>query len=194
MFQRKEGRKEGRKDGWRAHGSPHTSPNAQPGTRGTSAPNPWISGKRGMFGCCPLSHKVLPFPAAPNFPLTPSAPPKTAASPPKHTDTHTLLRILGSGEPLAPHPWPGVPLCFPAPSPAFPTSTELCFPPFPTLHKPLLHIRLVFPKFGSFPSPRISPSSSGVGGTAMLLSPLDCIRVDSAVLLLGKVVVVVVGG
>lgn len=166
-------------------------------------PSPWISRKRGMFGCSPLSHKVLPFPAAPNFPTTP-APPETAASPPKahtptHTQTdrhtHTLLRIPGSGEPLAPHPWPGVLHSFPAPSPALPTGTESSAS-CPSPH--FTHLFRTLASSSQNSAPSLPPGSAqqpraGWGVTAGSLSSPDQIRVASAVLLLGKVVVVVGG-
>lgn len=155
---RMEGRKEGRMDGG------HTvHPTPPPGTWGTSAPPiPGSAGGGGMFGCSP------PFPTkcclSLLLPISRSAPPKSAASPP---NTHTQTPTHTTEDPMK---WGGSPSLhihghgFPtAPSPAHPTSTELCFLPFPTLHTPVSHTRLVFPKFGSFP-PGAQPQQLQRGG------------------------------
>lgn len=158
-------------------------------------PSPWMSRKRGMFGCSPLSHKMLPFPVAPNFPQLPLHPQKLLLPPQIHTHAHTLLRIPGSGDPLALHPWPGVLRSFPAPSlQPFPQALSSTSCPSPHF----THLIRTLTSSSQNSAPSLPPGSAqrlgGGVGTAGSLSPPDQIRVASAVLLLGKVVVVVVGG
>lgn len=174
--------------------TPHL-PRRRPGTWGTSAPRSLDEQEEGDVWLLPPFPQNAAFPCCSQFPPTPFAPPKTAASPPNtHTHAHTLLRIPGSGDPLALHPWPGVLRSFPAPSlQPFPQALSSASCPSPHF----THLIRTLTSSSQNSAPSLPPGSAqrlgGGVGTAGSLSPPDQIRVASAVLLLGKVVVVVGG-